>query len=288
MDSKYPAHGEMKDGGKCQHFTDGITNGADWYNVYGGMQDWNYVEANCFEITLEVSCIKYPDVETLNGFWNKNKEPLLHCTTVTKEVTVPSGSAVTLNFELSPGVSRDVGHSEDESVETTTTTTTTAPIENDQQQFFLGQVVPKPGSETGSSAHSEGEADSQTPKLSQNPPESIAPQKDKDEKLENSKRDIVSSLETVQNPGNNLSPDIPLILPDIPLILPDESSSLDNKVKTQVIYTTEVSPEEETTVAETSKNILLETQEEKTVSILIPENILETIKQDDSRAIIFN
>ncbi|KAB7494959.1 Carboxypeptidase D [Armadillidium nasatum] len=71
------AHGEMKDGGKCQHFTDGITNGADWYNVYGGMQDWNYVEANCFEITLEVSCIKYPDVSTLNGFWNKNKEPLL-------------------------------------------------------------------------------------------------------------------------------------------------------------------------------------------------------------------
>lgn len=43
----------------------------------GGMQDYNYLHANCFEITLELSCCKYPHASELSKEWELNKEPLL-------------------------------------------------------------------------------------------------------------------------------------------------------------------------------------------------------------------
>lgn len=58
-------------------FPNGITNGADWYNVDGGMQDYNYVNSNCFEITVEQGCYKYPPAYRLEGIWNENCEALL-------------------------------------------------------------------------------------------------------------------------------------------------------------------------------------------------------------------
>lgn len=38
------------------------------------MQDYNYVRSNCFEITMELSCCKYPPRESLPDEWDLNKE----------------------------------------------------------------------------------------------------------------------------------------------------------------------------------------------------------------------
>jgi carboxypeptidase D len=60
-----------------EQFPDGIINGAQWYSVAGGMQDWNYLHTNDFELTIELGCVKYPEHDKLATFWQENKEPLL-------------------------------------------------------------------------------------------------------------------------------------------------------------------------------------------------------------------
>jgi carboxypeptidase D len=43
------------------------------------MQDFNYLNSNTFEITIELSCCKYPSSRDnmLEKEWDKNKEALL-------------------------------------------------------------------------------------------------------------------------------------------------------------------------------------------------------------------
>ncbi|XP_054650136.1 carboxypeptidase D isoform X2 [Dunckerocampus dactyliophorus] len=60
-----------------EYFADGITNGASWYNVAGGMQDWNYLNTNCFEVTIELGCVKYPWAKDLPNYWEQNRQSLL-------------------------------------------------------------------------------------------------------------------------------------------------------------------------------------------------------------------
>ena len=76
------AHPFMGQGHPCkeyddEYFQDGITNGADWYSVEGGMQDYNYVYSNCFDLTIEMSCVKFPDASKLETYWNAHKVSLL-------------------------------------------------------------------------------------------------------------------------------------------------------------------------------------------------------------------
>ncbi|XP_056239106.1 probable carboxypeptidase X1 isoform X1 [Seriola aureovittata] len=54
-----------------------IINGADWHNVPGSMNDFSYLHTNCFEVTVELSCDKFPHVSELPIEWNNNRESLL-------------------------------------------------------------------------------------------------------------------------------------------------------------------------------------------------------------------
>lgn len=57
-------------------FWNGICNGADWYVVRGGQQDWNYVYRGTWDITMEIGT-KWPDGSTLPSYWNENLESML-------------------------------------------------------------------------------------------------------------------------------------------------------------------------------------------------------------------
>lgn len=58
-------------------FDRGITNGADWYVLNGGMQDWSYFWYNDLQVTVELSNKKWPRYRNIPGFYKDNKESML-------------------------------------------------------------------------------------------------------------------------------------------------------------------------------------------------------------------
>ncbi|XP_074396775.1 putative carboxypeptidase X1 isoform X3 [Zonotrichia albicollis] len=54
-----------------------IINGAHWHTVAGSMNDFSYLHTNCFEITVELSCDKFPHASELPAEWENNRESLL-------------------------------------------------------------------------------------------------------------------------------------------------------------------------------------------------------------------
>ncbi|KAM9836881.1 carboxypeptidase Z-like [Aulostomus maculatus] len=55
----------------------GTVNGAQWSSFAGGMQDFNYLHTNCFEVTVELGCDKFPPEEDLLMSWHENHEALI-------------------------------------------------------------------------------------------------------------------------------------------------------------------------------------------------------------------
>ncbi len=58
-------------------FPGGITNGAAWYVIRGGMQDWNYRFLGCIEVTIELFNTKFPSGSFIPSLWNDNRESML-------------------------------------------------------------------------------------------------------------------------------------------------------------------------------------------------------------------
>ena len=55
-------------------FPNGTTNGAAWYPLTGGVQDYSYVWAGTLEITVEMSCCKYPPAAELPIHWSEHRQ----------------------------------------------------------------------------------------------------------------------------------------------------------------------------------------------------------------------
>ncbi len=59
-------------------FTDGITNGAEWYVITGSLQDWSYHATGCIDLTVELGSLKWPPASALQSYWDDNRQSLLN------------------------------------------------------------------------------------------------------------------------------------------------------------------------------------------------------------------
>ena len=57
-------------------YNNGVTNGAAWYMIGGGRQDYMNGYAQCRELTIECSNLKTPNASHLPNYWNYNKASL--------------------------------------------------------------------------------------------------------------------------------------------------------------------------------------------------------------------
>ena len=89
--------------GYMTDYNNGITNGAQWYMIGGGRQDYMNGYAQCRELTIECSNTKLPSASQMPNFWNINKNSIfafmnqclygIHGTVVDATSSAPIGGA---------------------------------------------------------------------------------------------------------------------------------------------------------------------------------------------------
>ena len=87
-------------------YNNGVTNGASWYMIGGGRQDYMNGYAQCRELTIECSNTKLPSASQLPTFWNINKNSIfafmnqclngIHGTVTDAESGLPIEATLTL------------------------------------------------------------------------------------------------------------------------------------------------------------------------------------------------
>lgn len=88
-------------------YNNGVTNGAQWYMIGGGRQDYMNAYAQCRELTIECSNTKLPSASQLPTFWNYNKNSIfafmnqcrygIHGTVTDKDSGEPLEANVTIS-----------------------------------------------------------------------------------------------------------------------------------------------------------------------------------------------
>jgi carboxypeptidase D len=58
-------------------FSQGITNGAAWYTIDGGLQDWSYRYASCMDVTIELYNTKWPSGGVIPTLRAQNEASML-------------------------------------------------------------------------------------------------------------------------------------------------------------------------------------------------------------------
>lgn len=58
-------------------FDEGLTRGWEWYQIWGGMQDWAYYWRGEHHVTIEVSNNGQPPYEQMDVYWDNNEEAML-------------------------------------------------------------------------------------------------------------------------------------------------------------------------------------------------------------------
>lgn len=72
-----------------------------FYFCFIGMNDFSYLHTNCFEITVELSCDKFPHASELPVEWENNKESLLlYMEQVSSPSLCPAQKIILLEFSF--------------------------------------------------------------------------------------------------------------------------------------------------------------------------------------------
>lgn len=103
ISQEYADEAKAVNSGYLNLYASGITNGADWYIIKGGRQDYVNYYLHGREVTLELSDIKQLESEYLADHWNYNKWSMINLVTqarygihgnVTDNAGTPLGASI--------------------------------------------------------------------------------------------------------------------------------------------------------------------------------------------------